>query len=59
MTTSSPSEQHLLTLRDWFAGQALTGALAAAQNVTAEHMPLIAKACYQMADAMIAEGAKS
>lgn len=43
-----------MTLRDWFAGQALAG-LA---YMNTEHMPGIVKRAYQLADAMLAERVK-
>jgi hypothetical protein len=39
-----------MTLRDWFAGQALTGLLA---GNTGDKAPNWAKAAYQVADAML------
>lgn len=39
-----------MTLRDWFAGMALSGLLAPALNV---HVPEMAEAAYRMADAML------
>ena len=48
-----------MSLRDWFAGQALSGWLAsfgADDNV--EHIPSLVGFIYQMADAMIAERSK-
>jgi hypothetical protein len=41
-----------MTLRDWFAGQALTGNVFGANVYEAES---VAKQCYAIADAMIAE----
>ena len=41
-----------MTLRDWFAGQAVTGACANA-NIK-DHADLFAAAAYIMADAMLA-----
>ena len=48
-----------MSLRDWFAGQALAGMHLPVYNTEGdyvyENMELIAKAAYWMADAMIAE----
>jgi hypothetical protein len=41
-----------MTLRDWFAGQALTGLAADTSNV---HAHLMAKAAYIIADRMLEE----
>lgn len=46
-----PHSEDGMTLRQWYAGQALARLAA-----TAAHIDDIAKACYQLADAMIAEG---
>lgn len=50
-----------MSLRDWFAGQALAGHLASL-NPTAEHDPdsaaAFARSSYRIADAMLAEGSK-
>jgi hypothetical protein len=43
-----------MTLREWFAGQALAGLLARNITYTAEH---IADECYRYADAMLAKEA--
>lgn len=45
-------ETHGMTLRDWFAGQAMTGFIAAStgRDILAK---LDARMCYQMADAML------
>jgi hypothetical protein len=45
-----------MTLRDWFAGQALAGIMAQSSQalLTAD-----ARFCYEMADAMLAERAKT
>ncbi len=45
-----------MTLRDWFAGQALMG-LMADPGVTSSHQ-IVAGACYRFADAMIEERSK-
>ena len=42
-----------MTLRDWFAGQALAGHIAADQAIHPSQMPNIAELCYDMADAML------
>jgi len=45
-----------MTLRDWFAGQALTGILSSENRlIDADHYALIS---YQVADAMIKERCK-
>lgn len=46
-----------MTLRDWFAGQALIGILT---NTSYDHNEphIIAKRAYQMTDAMLAERSK-
>jgi hypothetical protein len=52
--------QQGMTLRDYFAGQALlaAGMLAIEENedVLKETMPKVMKRCYQIADAMLKEG---
>lgn len=54
MTESQPG----MSLRDWFAGQALSGTLwreMDARNVTlADRVKMSATLCYQVADAMLA-----
>jgi hypothetical protein len=47
--------QHDMTLRDWFAGQALAGLLGHASGEAPSSAP---EAAYQLADAMMAERAK-
>lgn len=48
-----------LTIRDWFAGQALAGYLAATVGERARDNPsILAEWCYQNADSMIEERAK-
>jgi hypothetical protein len=42
-----------MSLRDWFAGQALQGRAHRFDNPH-EHRELLAKDCYEMADAMLA-----
>ena len=53
--TGHPVDQHMgMTMRDWFAGQFLS-------TYVADGIPKaekIAMACYEMADAMLAERAK-
>lgn len=44
-----------MTLRDYFAGQALTGIIAGYKGGNVSDVPLVA---YQVADAMIAERSK-
>jgi len=45
-----------MTLRDWFAGQALIGWLASfGPNGNVEHMPSLAGFVYEVADEMLAE----
>jgi hypothetical protein len=44
-----------MTLRDWFAGQALAGFTATMGEVDEPNWELLAQDCYQAADAMIAE----
>jgi hypothetical protein len=57
---TSPREEYMgLSLRDWFAGQALAGVAEAVIEGMAEngpHAPYadIAWVCYQIADAMLA-----
>jgi hypothetical protein len=45
-----------MSLRDWFAGQALTG--FAANTVDDKYTAQLAKSAYAIADAMLAERAK-
>lgn len=51
-----------MSLRDWFAGKALEGDLAAQGQVTGEwadgNAAFLAKRCYVIADAMLAEREK-
>ncbi|WP_020372144.1 hypothetical protein [Rhizorhabdus wittichii] len=47
-----------MTMRDWFAGQALAG-MVGHPKVTAASLGIhAAKRCYELADAMLAERAK-
>lgn len=49
-----PSETSLgMTMRDWFAGQVLAGAVSR-QDVSANDAEFIAKWSYEIADAMLA-----
>ena len=49
-----------MTLRDYFAGQALAGMMANSAEVVYYKPPSdVANVCYQFADAMIAERAKA
>ncbi|WP_307136682.1 hypothetical protein [Pseudoroseomonas cervicalis] len=48
-----------MTLRDWFAGQALAGLLACPAMRSDMTSPEYATACWQAADAMLAERAKA
>lgn len=50
-----------MSLRDYFAGQALTGVIAAVcdgKHAAAKTGEVIATACYELADAMLAERSK-
>lgn len=47
-------EYNGMTLRDWFAGQALMGMLTSPANDSVP-MPRYASAAYEIADAMLAE----
>ena len=44
-----------MSLRDWFAGQALNGWLASTPEESTADAPLAAKVSYEYADAMLAE----
>ena len=46
-------ERYGLTMRDWFAGQALQGQAHRLAS-TWEHWDILAKDCYDIADAMLA-----
>ena len=53
-STGEPYHDHLgMTLRDWFAGQALQGR-AHRFDSPWEHRDILAKDCYDIADAMLA-----
>lgn len=43
-----------MSLRDWFAGQALAGFVQQADLVEEYRHKFIAKSCYRLADAMLA-----
>ena len=47
-----------MTLRDWFAGQALAGLWGDPVIIFSGDLPKAAGYCYRMADAMIAERSK-
>jgi hypothetical protein len=51
-----------MTLRDWFAGQALAGELAAQTEQSGQwtetYFPKLAEQMYQIADAMLKERSK-
>ena len=47
-----------MSLRDWFAGQALMGIIAHPRNADAEGGRFFARQAYQLADAMLAERSK-
>lgn len=58
------STQHGMTLRDWFAGQALIGAAttikaASYEEVETQVAPIVARLTYAIADAMLAERHKN
>lgn len=48
-----------MTLRDWFAGQALAGIIGAGNLKSSATNEVIACAAYSVADAMLAERAKA
>lgn len=53
--TGHPWDQHMgMTMRDWFAGQFLS-TYVTESDICIEY---VAKYCYRMADAMLAERAK-
>ena len=48
--------QHIgMSLRDWFAGQALTSLSSVDRDVEMFGVDEVAQECYQLADAMIAQ----
>lgn len=57
LTLSKDWEEHIpgMSLRDWFAGQALVGLLAGRQPSTAYPPEHLGKTSYTIADAMMAE----
>ena len=55
----APGSEHGMSLRDWFAGQAMIGMLHPGWEANAVNQPhLMAKHAYLAADAMLAERAK-
>jgi hypothetical protein len=50
-----PDHAEGMSLRDWFAGVALAGGCKPTDVGAAETCGDISKACYQLADAMLAE----
>jgi hypothetical protein len=53
------SNKQGMSLRDWFAGQALTGEMATWPDACPEdYAGMIARRCYAIADAMLAEREK-
>jgi hypothetical protein len=57
--TPDPSDNWGMTLRDWFAGQALAGWLASFAGMSVSMKPEnMALEAYQFADAMLAERVK-
>lgn len=53
-----PDANHGMSLRDWFAGQALAGILPAAIGKANPLEEAVAYGAYQIADAMLAERSK-
>jgi len=47
-----------MTLRDWFAGQALAG-ITTNIKANTEAYPIVAQVAYRLSDAMLSERAKS
>lgn len=47
-----------MTLRDYFAGQALMGAISASSGTGPDHIKIFAEVAYILADAMLAERSK-
>ncbi len=54
----SGADNEGMTLRQWYAGQALAGLMSLNAECYRVSMPACAKDCYAYADAMIAEGGK-
>ena len=54
-----PSDGYGMTLRDWFAGQAITGFVSAGKPSPLPGPAELAEYSYVLADAMLAERAKS
>jgi hypothetical protein len=48
-----------MTLRDWFAGQAMVGILANDSDPSPEQVPHIVASAYTLADAMLSQREKS
>jgi hypothetical protein len=48
-----------MSLRDWFAGQAMQGMLAADIDCGPEEVPSIVESAYILADAMLSQREKS
>jgi hypothetical protein len=48
-----------MTLRDWFAGQAMVGILANDSDPSPEQVPHIVASAYILADAMLSQREKS
>lgn len=57
LTTEHHYHHDGMTLRDWFAGQALAGLMAEKDNVSAP-INILTGTAYEYADAMLAERAK-
>lgn len=55
---NAPCFNEGMTLRDWFAGQALAGLVASSVKAGEGAIKLLPKACVEFADALIAELAK-
>ena len=58
MGTYGKSDSLGLTIRDYFAGQALMGVIASPHRIAGQISETIGKDCYAVADAMIAERGK-
>jgi hypothetical protein len=55
----SDSGNHGMTLRDWFAGQALAGLMSRDFGVTHDKCAVLADIAYTFADAMLDKRAKT